>query len=283
MTDSRMLGMLDRDEEKALGDRYKALEAHYTSGEMAVIEPHEAFVIRVDGRAFHTFTRGMTKPFSTVLDECRNAAAAAVMKSLKATFAYHQSDEISFVWDAVKAPANEHPFGGRVAKLLTLAASLTSSAFALKYAELTGDFSKCPHFDGRIAARFSSQLNAIENAIRHVQWRENDAMRNSMQMFGQSMFSHKELNKKSVGNIYDMCLAEKGEDWFDTAPEFRRGTYLTIGTVQVEISEEQRLLIPEKHRPEAGAFVTRSSVIRHFFDNWDIPTRVLALTGRQDV
>lgn len=274
--------MWDRDYERELGDRYKEMEAAETSDDKDTLYPYEAFVIRVDGRAFHTFTRGMTKPFSTVLDECRNAAAAAVLKSLKPTFAYHQSDEISFVWDQVKAPATEHPFGGRKDKLLTLVASLTSTAFAMKYAELTGDFTKLPHFDGRIAGRFSSQLTALEDAIQCVQWRENDAMRNSMQMYGQSMFSHKELNKKSVGDIYDMCK-DKGFDWFETAPEFRRGTYVTIGTVQKVIEEEQRLLIPEKHRPEAGATVTRSAVVRHFFEDWEMYPRLSALAEEFDV
>ena len=274
--------MWDRDEEKRLGDYYKLLEADETSEENDTLYPYEAFVIRVDGRAFHTFTRGMEKPFSTVLDECRNAAATAVLKSFKPTFAYHQSDEISYVFDQVKLPAIEHPFGGRKDKLLTLVASLTSTAFALKYAELTGDFTKYPHFDARIAGRFSSQMVAMEDAIRCVQWRENDAMRNSMQMYGQSLFSHKELNKKSVGDIYDMAK-EKGFDWFATAPEFRRGTYLTTGTVQKVIDEEQRLAIPEKHRPEAGAIVTRSTIIKHFFDDWDMATRLAVLTDKLDV
>lgn len=282
MTDSRTLGMWDRDYERELGDRYKDMEASETSDEKDTLYPYEAFVIRVDGRAFHTFTRGMEKPFSTVLDECRNAAATAVLKSFKPAFAYHQSDEISYVFDQVKLPAIEHPFSGRKDKLLTLVASLTSTAFAMKYAELTGDFTKYPHFDGRIAGRFSSQHTAMEDAIRCVQWRENDAMRNSMQMYGQSLFSHKELNKKSVGDIYDMAK-EKGFDWFATAPEFRRGTYLTIGTAQVAIKEEQRLLIPEKHRPEAGATVTRSAMIRHFFEDWEMAPRLAALTDTLDV
>lgn len=273
--------MWDRDYEREMGDRFKAMEADETSDENDTLYPYEAFVIRVDGRAFHTFTRGMEKPFSTVLDECRNAAAAAVLKSLKPTFAYHQSDEISYVWDQVKAPATEHPFSGRKDKLLTLTASLTSTAFAMKYAELTGDFTKYPHFDARVAGRSSSR-NAFENMIECVQWRENDAMRNSMQMYGQSLFSHKELNKKSVGDIYDMAK-EKGHDWFTTAPEFRRGTYLTTGTIQKLIDEEQRLLIPEKHRPEAGSTVTRSAIVKHFFEDWSLSPRVSALTDKFDV
>lgn len=270
MTDSQMLGMWDRDEEKRLGDLYKEAEAVQTN---APFTPSECFVIRVDGRAFHTFAAGMTKPFSTVLDDCRNAAAEAVLKSLKPTFVYHQSDELSFVWDAVKEPSSEHVFSGRTDKLLTLVASLTSVAFIRKYIELTGDMTKLPHFDGRIANRFTGE-DALAEAIKCVQWRENDAMRNSMQMYGQSMFSHKQLNKCSVGDIYDMCKEQKGQDWYTADPAFRRGTYVTIGKIDKPITEEQRLAIPEKHRPEPDTIVTRSAFKRHFFDDWDIPSRI---------
>lgn len=275
MTTSQTLGMWDRDEEKALGDLYKEVEGEQGNWSF---QPEEAFIIRVDGRAFHTFTSGMEKPFSEVLDQCRNAAAEAVLKSMKPAFVYHQSDELSFVWDKVREPAVEHIFSGRSDKILTLVASLTSSAFIREYIKLTGDFSKTPHFDGRVAARFTGEgTEALEAAIKCVQWRENDALRNSMQMFGQSMFSHKQLNKKSVGDIYDMCLAEKGEDWYKADPAFRRGTYVTIGKVDRPITEEQRLLIPEKHRPAVGTIVTRSAFKRHFFDDWDIPNRIKTL------
>lgn len=282
MTTSQKLGMWDRDEEKRLGDIYKQMEAE-CSLNTRPFSPDEAFVIRVDGRAFHTFTNGMEKPFSPVLDACRNAAAEAVLKSMKPTFVYHQSDELSFVWDAVKEPATEHIFSGRTDKILTLVASLTSAAFIREYIKLTGDFSKTPHFDGRIAARFSlrseflSGETRLGDAIKCVQWRENDALRNSMQMFGQSLFSHKQLNKKSVGDIYDMSLAEKGQDWYDALPEFRRGTYVTIGKVEKPITEEQRMMIPERHRPEEGTLVTRSVFKRHFFEDWDIEKRIATL------
>ncbi|MNE25714.1 hypothetical protein D3C80_1190500 [compost metagenome] len=69
---------------------------------------------------------------------------------------------------------------------------------------------------------------------------------------------------------------------FETAPEFRRGTYVTIGTVEKVITEEQRLAIPEKHRPEEGSLVTRAAMVRHFFDDWDISKRITALTGVVD-
>lgn len=275
MTTSQTLGMWDRDEEKRLGDLYKEMESECTLDKRP-FAPEEAFIIRVDGRAFHTFTNGMEKPFSPVLDACRNAAAQAVLKSMKPTFVYHQSDELSFVWDKVKEPATQHIFSGRTDKILTLVASLTSAAFIREYIKLTGDFTKTPHFDGRIAARLTGD-DALAEAIKCVQWRENDALRNSMQMFGQSMFSHKQLNKKSVGDIYDMCLAEKGSNWYDALPEFRRGTYVTIGKADKVITEEQRMLVPEKHRPEAGTIVTRSVFKRHFFETWDIPSRISTL------
>ncbi len=267
------LGMWTKDYEVRMGDIFKQIE-HETYDEILATQN---FVIRVDGRAFHTFTRGMEKPYSFILNDCRRYAAQAVLRSMKPDFAYHQSDEISYVWTAVENPETQvHPFNGRVDKLVSLAASLTTAAFLKRYIELTGDFSKTPHFDGRLAGRFDS----IDDAILCVQWRENDAMRNSVQMLGQSMFSHKQLQGKNVFAVAQMCK-EAGVDWKnDMPPEFSRGTYVTVGPVDFPITEEMRMAIPEKHRPAEGTIVTRSQFKEWFFDDWDITERRKVLLNK---
>ncbi|MNH41706.1 hypothetical protein D3C87_1739530 [compost metagenome] len=45
---------------------------------------------------------------------------------------------------------------------------------------------------------------------------------------------------------------------------------MTIGKEEKPITEEQRMMIPERHRPEPGTLVTRSAFKRHFFDDWSI-------------
>lgn len=268
------IGLMPKAVDKELGDYFKGIEA--LSRGIEYVSNKNAFVIRVDGRAFHTFTRGMSRPYSADLDRYREAAATAVLQSMKADFAYYQSDEISYVWFGNEREEQQHPFAGRVDKLVSLCASLTSVAF---YREFMLDCindemldHRLPHFDGRLAGEFTT----AEEAVKCVMWRENDAMRNSVQMLAQSEFSHKQLQQKNVFEQFQMCL-DKGADWFQVPPQYRRGTYIRMSKVEVELSEEQRLKIPEQYRPEPGTKVPRSMPTKHFFENWDESARVQAL------
>lgn len=273
------IGLMAKVDDAALGDHYKSIESLARS--VQYVNYNSAFVIRVDGRAFHTFTRGMERPYSSQLDAMRKAAATAVLKSLKPNFAYYQSDEISFVWMPNDRPEQIHPFNGRVDKLVSICASLTSVAFYREYVRQCGDDSAIeggalPHFDGRLAYIGFEDDDPL-CALECVAWRENDAMRNSVQMLAQSMFSHKQLQGL---NVYDQYLACKdaGVDWMvDVAPECRRGTYLRTATEMVALTEEQREKIPEAHRPAAGTLVPRSVLKTLFFDNWDLRARLEAL------
>lgn len=271
------IGLLPKNVDTEMGDYFKQIEAEMRGVEY--IDFDKAFVIRVDGRAFHTFTRGMDRPYCQHLDGMREVAATAVLKSLKPSFAYYQSDEISYVWMPNDRPEQIHPFHGRVDKLISLCASLTSVAFYRQYivrgtaAGLEGG--ALPHFDGRLAGVFSDPLEAV----RCVTWRENDAMRNSVQMLAQSMFSHKQLQKKNVYDQFLMCT-EAGTDWQTDVPsQYQRGTYIRMGVQEIELTEEQRTKIPEAHRPPAGTLVPRSVVKKLFFGDWDIQNRLEALVG----
>lgn len=268
------IGLMKKADDTAMGDRFKQIEAE--SRGIEYIDPKKAFVVRVDGRAFHTFTRGMARPYSHELDRMREEAANAVIRSLKPDYAYYQSDEISYVWTAPTNPAAEHIFAGRVDKIVSLCASLTSVAFFAEYmrsAEYDADRGALPHFDGRLAGQFEDPLEAIEC----VMWRENDAKRNSVQMLAQSMFSHKQLQNKNVFAQYEMCK-QAGTDWLvDVPAQYRGGTYLRTVTAQVVLSEEQLANIPEAHRPAAGTTVPRSVFKKFFFSGWDANERFEAL------
>lgn len=267
---------MSREVEKQMGDKFKEIEK--VSRTIEYVENTKAIVIRVDGRAFHTFTRNMERPYSSVLEKCREAAATAVVTSLHPTFAYYQSDEISFVWlvDQSK-PNSQHPFNGRVDKLISVCASLTSVAFYQEYIKHEPDCNKLPHFDGRLAGTFDSS----EEAMHCVMWRENDAMRNSLQMLAQSLCSHNELQNKNCNAQYTMCNSA-GVDWLTAVPvSFRRGVYLRSTRIDVELTECQRNKIPEKYRPPVGTLVPRTIVTSHSFDDWSVRDRLSVLENEQ--
>ena len=76
-------------------------------------------------------------------------------------------------------------------------------------------------FDARI---FNIPFEEVTN---YFVWRQQDATRNSIQMLGQSYFSHKELHGKNVSNIQDMLMDQHGVNWNDVDTRFKRGQCVT--------------------------------------------------------
>ncbi len=63
-----------------------------------------------------------------------------------------------------------------------------------------------------------------EEVTNNFYWRQLDASRNSIQMVGQSCFSHKELQNKSCNDIQDMLMTQKGINWNDLPSYQKRGS-----------------------------------------------------------
>lgn len=273
------IGLWVKEKYDSVGDQCKAREEELRGQDY--ISNRMDFVVRVDGRAFHTFTRGLTRPFSTPLRACMRAAATEVMCNLKAQFAYFQSDEITFVFKGGASrdnPEYQHPFGGRVDKLLTIIASLTSVAF-YKHAVQWGivkDEKMLPHFDARLA----EVCIGFDKVMEVVMWRENDAIRNAVAMVAQSMFSAKQLNGVNVHKQVLMIdearrLSASDDAGYLTAypASFRRGTYIkNVKQVRV-LTEEERLQIPEHFRPDEGAEFNRTVTEELHFEDWNLEAR----------
>lgn len=268
------LSMWRRDDFEQIGDWCKLREQECLA--ITKIASDEHFIIRVDGRAFHTFTRGMERPFARPFRNAMKAAATAVLTQMKPQFTYFQSDEISYVWTAKSTDGYTHPFDGKVAKLLSVVASLTSVAFykaCLDEGIDIGD--KLPHFDARLAEVLPFNAT-IQSLMQPVQWRENDAMRNAIAMVAQSMFSQSELHGKN-SNAQAAMATEAGFAWDEVPAGYLRGTYLTKGIEERSLTEEELLRIPEKNRPVEGATFTRSVIKECYFDDWDYVKRRAAL------
>ena len=94
------MGKFDKD---SLGTRMKGYEAVYKQKTVARVP----LVIRVDGKAFHTFTRGMKKPFDELLMDSMQITMLNLCKDLQnCKFGYTQSDEITLVFtidDVIKS------------------------------------------------------------------------------------------------------------------------------------------------------------------------------------
>ncbi|VEH94157.1 Uncharacterized conserved protein (plasmid) [Tsukamurella tyrosinosolvens] len=109
-----------------LGDRIKRYEAASSH----TLSPRTPVMIRVDGRAFHTFTRGCERPFDARVVESMVEAArftAADMAGFR--LAYVQSDEATFLIDDLASLQSQPWFGNKAHKLVSLSASLFTAAF----------------------------------------------------------------------------------------------------------------------------------------------------------
>jgi tRNA(His) guanylyltransferase len=193
----------------AISERMK----RYETATRFVLPPRTYTIIRVDGKAFHTFTRGLEKPYSTRLMDAMDTAASALCKqAMGCRLAYGQSDEYSFLLTDFERHETEPWFGGGVQKIASVSASIFTAAFGRAFG---GD--KVANFDSRVFTVPS--WPEVEN---YFIWRQQDATRNSIQMLSSCHFSHKELMNKNTSVQQDM-LHSKGINWNDCAVAFKRG------------------------------------------------------------
>ena len=208
--------------------------------------------IRIDGKAFHTFTKGFQKPFDEVLIKSMQDTMKYLCENIQGcVLGYTQSDEITLILVDYKKLTSSAWFDYEVQKVCSIAASMATIAFNKYFSEninseycvfddelLDGDFNpnykneylidlytthikasyKGAMFDARC---FNVPKEEIANLI---YWRQLDATRNSIQMVGQANFSHKELQNKSCNQIQDMLMTQKGINWDDIPSYQKRGS-----------------------------------------------------------
>lgn len=188
-------------------------------------------VIRVDGKAFHTFTKGFKRPFDHSLMDMMDKTAVELCKNIQgAVLGYVQSDEISIVLTDFTTPQTEAWFDGNVQKMASISASIATAAFnaALLHSftqrgteeqrnNIWSETFKFATFDSRVFT--IPDRTEVEN---YLIWRQQDAVRNSIQMAAQSVYSQKELHGKSCDELQEM-LFQKGINWNDYCSGEKRG------------------------------------------------------------
>ncbi len=224
---------------KALGDEQKGYEAAQTR----YLTPGIPIIVRADGRAFHSFCRGLERPFDERLQRSMIETARYLLDKTAATIAYTQSDEITLVF-ALSDPLAEMPFGGVARKIETLCAAGATAAFNREIASRIPEKSQLlPEFDARCA-----QVPNLQAAFRNLLWRETDATRNSLSMAAQAHYSQKELQGAKRADLHEM-LHRKGVNWSDYPAAFKRGTFLRRETILKELTPAELERIPEGRRP----------------------------------
>jgi tRNA(His) 5'-end guanylyltransferase len=206
-------------------------------------------IIRIDGKAFHTFTRGMNKPFDDILINAMQETTKYLCQHVQGCkLGYTQSDEISLLVTDYDTLDTDAWFEYEVQKMCSVAASIATMAFNYyfeKYFDQKfGDEAICDVLltskDKKIKRHagfshlFSDTPNMAmfdarcfnlpkEEVANYFYWRQVDAMRNSVNMVGQAHFSPKEMNGKSVFEVRKM-LEDIKDNWENYSIVKQRGT-----------------------------------------------------------
>ena len=223
----------------ALGNRMKTYEyvtRNYLTRRMPVI-------IRLDGKAFHTFTRGLKKPFDELFVKTMQDTMKYLCENVQGcVLGYTQSDEITLVLVDYQDRDSCAWFDNNIQKMVSVSASMATMAFnqffAMRYHDLEENVFEAWNVTDEEykyvdtlrkklhSATFDSRVFNIpkEEVANVILWRQQDATRNSIQSVGQANFSHKELHGKNCSDIQDMLVLEKGINWNDYPTTLKRGS-----------------------------------------------------------
>lgn len=194
-----------KDQKDPLGDRMKE---QYENRTRFMLPRRTYTIMRLDGRAFHTLTRDMKRPFDAGFAGAMNHVAVKLLTEVSGSvFTYTQSDEISLLLQDFESTGTQPWFGGNIQKMTSVAAGIASKAF---------------RFDGVFDCRVFTIPDPVEVANYFI-WRQRDAIRNSILMFAQHYLGHKECQGLNTIQLQEKVLAEKAGSWHNLYSGHRKG------------------------------------------------------------
>ena len=201
--------------------------------------------IRIDGKAFHTFTKHLIRPFDSILMTAMEDTMRNLCKNIQGcVFGYTQSDEITLILCDYQTLTTDAWFDYEVQKMTSISASMATLYFNQSFCKQVDEWNESYHETWNHSEKDDNYLMALDNCCRTgamfdarvfnipreevtnlIYWRQLDATRNSIQMVGQHYFSHKRLQGKSCNEIQEMLWQEHGINWSTQYPtSCKRGT-----------------------------------------------------------
>ncbi len=255
-----------------LGERMKLYESE-TERRLMPLLP---VVARLDGKCFHTFTKGMGRPYDKGLSDLLVSATKMLVGETNALVGYTQSDEITLAW---YSPTIESQifFDGRVLKMSSILSAMLSVWFNEHKSEFispTNHNTRTALFDCRVW-----NVPTLAEASNVFVWREQDATRNSVSMAAQSVFSHKELHGKSCSEMQEMLYSLGNINWNNYPNSFKRGTYVRREERLIPFSVDELDRLPPKHKARSNPDL---KVVRREVVVLDIPP-ITRISNREGV
>lgn len=197
----------------SLGDRMKSYEDCYRT-HLPIRMP---VIIRIDGKAFHSYTKGCQRPVDENLVKVMNETAKYLCHNVQGCqVAYVQSDEISLLLTNYGTLDTQSWFDNNLQKMVSISAGMASAVFTGLSGQIWGGINKLAFFDSR------AFVIPKEDVVNYFLWRQQDATRNSVQMLARSLYSHKECTDRNNSQLQEMIF-QKGINWNDCPTSQKRG------------------------------------------------------------
>jgi tRNA(His) guanylyltransferase len=213
-------------------DLGKRMKEQYEQRTRTYLPRRTYTIIRLDGKAFHTYTRGMARPFDQGLMRVMDQTTQYLCENIQGcVMGYTQSDEISLLLTDFTTIKTDAWFDGQVQKMVSVAASMATARFN-EHMNINWGGTVKP----KGLALFDARVFTIPDPVEvenYFVWRQKDALRNSISMHAQSLYSHNELNGKSQAEMHDMIHA-KGENWDKLPNGFKRGRTIAKAPINRE-------------------------------------------------
>lgn len=228
-----------------LGERMKEF---YEKRTRQYLTRRTPVIIRLDGKAFHTYTKGLKRPFDEGLMEDMAETTRFLCQEIQGVkCGYTQSDEITLLLTDFNTFETDAWFDYQIQKIVSVAASIATAKFnqlRLKRMALGRETkvmkncdeidyiakdmvsstsistTKLAYFDARVF-----QISEYEEVVNCFIWRQRDAIKNSIQMLAQSLFSQRDLHKKNGEEQKALC-AKVGHPWEDLPINKQRGSFV---------------------------------------------------------
>lgn len=213
-----------------LGDRMKE---NYENRSKTYLTRRTPVLLRLDGCHFHTFTKGLKKPYDSLFIEVMQKTTKSLCESIQGCkFGYVESDEISLLLTDYDTLQTDAWFDYSVQKICSVAASMAAMFFNRHLKECAlQEFDDKDYYNTllkkiEIGGYFDARaFNLPEHeVVNYFIWRQNDATRNSIQGLAQANFSQKQLQGLNNSQLQDKLYKEKGINWNDCKTVEKRGS-----------------------------------------------------------
>jgi len=237
----------------SLGDRMKG----YENIPRIYLTRRMPCIIRIDGKAFHTFTRGFERPFDEIMISSMWETTKYLCENIQGCkTAYVQSDEISLLLTDYDELTTSAWFDKNIQKMVSVSASMATLAFNKNYYDIILNEKECKcltdeqwlKYHSRIdTALFDSRVFVIpeSDVCNYFIWRQQDATRNSIEMVGRAYFSHKELHKVNCNQIQEKLFQEKSINFNDLPVYQKRGACIIKEQYQKEDAIRNRWTVDD--------------------------------------